>query len=854
MASSSIKVDDRLVGASNFNAWKCRILNILEESELEELITRVIEEPTSNTARAAYRKKQAKAKRIIFYSIRDIMMPIIGHLRTGKDCFDALANLYEKKAPTHKRILTKQLHTLRMRKDESIVAFFSKIAQTRDQLIAIGVAVDDDDLVQTAVDGLPESWGVFLASVNGREAQPNFDRLWHDCLEEEGRLKRRNDHSILRDHALSAKAKKWKKFPKSKGKGKKPQGKLSHLNPHLSKVKCFNCNKLGHYARDCRNPPSQQRRKGKFQASVATEEDKPQEEPQRRQTRAATKEQEQHQKYYLISALSGTITKSEEIWLMDSDASKHMTGFKQNLANYRDKKFNVKVELGDDGTYDIKSFGSTSFQLQSGNIFHIDEILYVPGLKKNLISVAVLESKGYSIAFTKGKTLMWPSNGDMSTVMTIGTRESGLYKISGQIVQALAHEMINPCKLWHKRLGHLNYNALPGLQKMVTGMPIFSFEHNSVCRGCALGKNTKKPYPHSNRKSNGILDLIHYDLCGPMTAPFMNGCIYYIIFIDDCSRKTWIYFLKTKDESFNRFQDFKNLVENQTGKHIRVSRTDNGKEFDSFKYDEHCRASGIKRVLVVPYNPQQNGVAKRKKRTICEAARAMMYDQNLPLSLWAEAISTAVYIQNKCPHKALEAKTPEEVFTGIKPSVNHLRIFGNPVYVHIPKEKRTKLEPSGKKGTFVGYCETSKAYRIYIPSQKFIEVSKDVTFHEEVAFRRARELPCNSREQEAPSLDSSDSPLPDEQREETSELPVDPSRDTIEFPLEKPPIKRKPTWCQEILKEAEKHSAPKGTFRESKKPDKYSGLIAKLNLVIDSEPSTFEEASKHQVWKDAMIE
>jgi transposase InsO family protein len=411
--------------------------------------------------------------------------------------------------------------------------------------------------------------------------------------------------------------------------------------------------------------------------------------------------------------------------------------------------------------------------------------------------------------------------------------------------------MINPCELWHRRLGHLNYNALSGLQKMVTGMPVFSFEHDSVCRGCALGKNTKKAYPHNNRKTNGILDLIHSDLCGPMTAPSMNGCLYYIIFIDDCSRKTWIYFLKTKDESFSRFQDFKNLVENQTGRHIRVFRTDNGKEFDSYKYDELCRASGIKRELTVPYNPQQNGVAERKNRTICEAARAMMYDQNLPLSLWAEAASTAVYIQNRCPHKALEEKTPEEVFTGKKPSVDHLRIFGSPVYIHIPKEKRTKLEPSGKKGTFVGYSETSKAYRIYVPGQKFIEVSRDVTFHEEATFRRSRELPCDTEEQEAPSPEPSDTPLPDEQREETIEPSVDPSRDSIEFPLEKPPVKRKPAWCREILKEAEKHAAPKGTFRESKKPDKYSGLIAQLNLVIDSKPSTFEEASKHKVWKDA---
>jgi hypothetical protein len=216
------------------------------------------------------------------------------------------------------------------------------------------------------------------------------------------------------------------------------------------------------------------------------------------------------------------------------------------------------------------------------------------------------------------------------------------------------------------------------------------------------------------------------------------------------------------------FKEFKNLVENQTGRHIRVFRTDNGKEFDSFKYDELCRASGIKRELTVPSNPQQNGVAERNNRTICEATRAMMHDQNLPLSIWVEAASIAVYIQNRCPHKAFEAKNPEEVFTGCKPSIDHLRIFGSPVYIHISKEKRTKLEPSGKKGTFVGYSETSKAYRIYILGQKFIEVRRDVTFHEETTFRWAKELPCDSKEQETSPLDPSDSPLPDEQREETS--------------------------------------------------------------------------------------
>ena len=96
----------------------------------------------------------------------------------------------------------------------------------------------------------------------------------------------------------------------------------------------------------------------------------------------------------------------------------------------------------------------------------------------------------------------------------------------------------------------------------------------------------------------------------------------------------------------------------------------------------------------------------------------MMFDQDLPNSLWAEATRTAVYIQNRCPHAILEDKTPEEAFTGMKPEIGHLRVFGCLVYVHIPKEKRTKMDPSGKKGVFVGYSETSKAYRIYIPNQR----------------------------------------------------------------------------------------------------------------------------------------
>jgi hypothetical protein len=130
---------------------------------------------------------------------------------------------------------------------------------------------------------------------------------------------------------------------------------------------------------------------------------------------------------------------------------------------------------------------------------------------------------------------------------------------------------------------------------------------------------------------------------------------------------------------------------------------------------------------------------QREKKNIIEETKVMIHDQSLPMTLWAEACMTEVYVQNKIPHKILKNITPEESFTGVKPEVRHFKIFGCPVYFHVPKEKRSKLEPSGRKGTFVGYNESSKAYQIYIPGKRQIGISRDVSFEEEIDFRRSRE-------------------------------------------------------------------------------------------------------------------
>jgi transposase InsO family protein len=194
---------------------------------------------------------------------------------------------------------------------------------------------------------------------------------------------------------------------------------------------------------------------------------------------------------------------------------------------------------------------------------------------------------------------------------------------------------------------------------MVCGMPSISLSKNEICKGCMLGKNIKKAFPSSDNRAHGILDLIHADVCGPMPSPSLSGYLYYAIFIDDYSRKCWIYFLKVKSDTFDKFKEYKAFIEKKTWKHIRTLRIDNGEEFESLQFEDFCKEARIKRQLTMPYNPQQNGVAERKNRTICEAAKTMMFDQDLPNFLWEEVISTTVYIQNRCPHAILKNKTPK---------------------------------------------------------------------------------------------------------------------------------------------------------------------------------------------------
>jgi transposase InsO family protein len=155
------------------------------------------------------------------------------------------------------------------------------------------------------------------------------------------------------------------------------------------------------------------------------------------------------------------------------------------------------------------------------------------------------------------------------------------------------------------------------------------------------------------------LELIHSDICGPMEYSF-GGCRYFIFFIDDYTRMTWVYFLKAKSEAFEKSVNFQHVVENETREKVASLRTDNGGEFTSTKFNNYCQNNGIKRQLKNSYTPQQNGVTKRMNRTLMGMARSMMQFKGLSTKYWVEAVHTTVYLRNRSPTLTLDGKTPYE--------------------------------------------------------------------------------------------------------------------------------------------------------------------------------------------------
>jgi len=294
--------------------------------------------------------------------------------------------------------------------------------------------------------------------------------------------------------------------------------------------------------------------------------------------------------------------------------------------------------------------------------------------------------------------------------------------------------------IWRARSGHLSMDKLKVivLKNLVNGLPMLTtFGRDEVCEGCQYGKAHLLPFDKSFSRCKSPLELIHGDLMGPCTTPSYSGSLYMLVFVDDYTRFTWVYFMKEKSKVFSRFKEFKATVESVLDKKIKRFRIDNGGEFTSINFHNFYQEHDIRRELSCAYTPQQNGVAERKIRHLVETCKSWLYAKNLPKALWAEGMACAAYVINWVPLSPINMKSPYELMFEEKHSVKHFKVFGSICYVHVPDAKRTKLDAKAHKYIFIGYNERKKGWKCMdLETHKFI-VSRDVVFDEVSSYYKA---------------------------------------------------------------------------------------------------------------------
>jgi hypothetical protein len=401
------RVEDRLDGAANFGAWKERMILLLQENKLWDIVenttTHPIVVPTDATLLAAYTKKSIKTKRFILDAIKDHLIPHLMGKTHAYEMWESLTKLYHSTNENRKMVLREKLKSIQMTKAENVVTYLTRLTQVRDELGAVGEAIADSDLVRTSLNGVSKQWVVFMEGIVSREKIPGWERLWDEFVQEETRRGYVHGSSSTgheeENVALSTtRKKKFKKGPKG---GQKPKGEGKK---DMRKVKFFACHKFGHYVGQCLDKKKKQTTDSTEVEEFSTNFDK---------------------EFSLVVCLSSRTT-TLDTWYIDSGASFHMTVVREHLTDLT-QCGDVEVVLGDDRKVKVASCGTVSFRRESLPPMTLTEVLYVLGLKKNLVSIYTIEEKGYEILFCDGHVLLFPGGSSITSAKVIGTRHERLY-------------------------------------------------------------------------------------------------------------------------------------------------------------------------------------------------------------------------------------------------------------------------------------------------------------------------------------------------------------------------------------------------------------------------------------------
>ncbi|WVZ90398.1 LOW QUALITY PROTEIN: hypothetical protein U9M48_036704 [Paspalum notatum var. saurae] len=502
-------------------------------------------------------------------------------------------------------------------------------------------------------------------------------------------------------------------------------------------------------------------------------------------------------------------TSSSGSWVFDTGSMIHVCKSLQGLNQTRSfARGELDVRVGNGAKVAVLAVGTYRLSLPSGLVLELNNCYFIPTLSRNIISSSCLEEDGgYEIIIKNKCCSVYLNNMLYARCPLVNGFD------------------LNPAYIWHCRLGHINKKRVEKLHKDGL-LDSFDYESFETCESCLLGKMTKAPFTGQGERASELLALVHTDVCGPMSSVARCGFQYFITFTDDFSRYGYIYLMRHKSESFERFKQYQNEVQNHSGKMIKFLRSDRGGEYLSQEFNDHLKSGGIVPQLTPPGTPQWNGVSERRNRTLLDMVRPMMSQTDLPLSFWGYALETVAFILNRVPSKSVE-KTPYEIWTGKCPKLSFLKIWGCEAYVK--RLTSDKLHPKSDKCYFLGYPRETKGYYFYNREEAKVFVARNGVFLEK-EFLLKDETSRNQvqLEEVRETLENGSNPTDFQQDESSVEH-------SVETPL-----------------------TPRRSQRAHRAPDRYMFLPMGRHdvlLLYNDEPKTYKEAvmgPDSEKWLEAM--
>lgn len=741
MASIEHRVDK--LTSDNYSTWRTIVKSQLMSKELWDYVIQTKHSTDED------KLKNEQAKTIMYIAMEASQIAATGVCTTAYELWTKIRENHEGSISNLRSTSLAEFLSTRYRKNESIVTFAGRYENSLGKLESTGHTVDEKTKLWVFSNSLPEPMKVTVRMFTMSSPDGLAKDLISVMKAQHHQDHHQNDNQAAAYHTQDSNQ------PTENGLIK------SNNQNRFSTIICTFCKNKGHSWKECRKLKADQERKKKFgQSRNNRPNNHQQSHPNQTENNCSAntrlykptnsklnEQQPNKQSSGAFNARAHNFSAGKYSWIIDSGASNHLTPYREFLSDYEEFETPHSIIIGDGNSLQAYGQGKVPFESEEfeGTILNV---LWVPKMKENLFSIGKAVEQGCNVQFSSELSKVLFYKGEQLVLRGTKSQESIYFLLT---IKPL-HEAndLQECAMvgasideWHKRLAHCSHNTVKALIKSdaVRGL-VINDNAEQQCRSCVFGKLCRASHTYMRKlKASESAAVLHLDTVGPMRKLSIGGSRFFLLATEEFSGYKLCESISSKALIPDVVKRIINTVELESTRPVKMIVSDNGTEFTSMNLQNWLSRRGIVQSFATTYTPEQNGRAERANRTILDGIRTLLNESKLPEELWAEALNTVVYTTNRILGSGNSQKTRFELFTGSKPDVSNLRIFGQRAVVRESDNAREgKLAPRGEEATFVGYTERSNTYRFYIekPMPQII-ISCDVRFLNETSPTREPE-------------------------------------------------------------------------------------------------------------------